>query len=56
MEVFIDFTEILVKAVLCEEDNLQYSRDFSMLRESGKACVIVGNLCAESHMSFVWME
>lgn len=56
MGVFIDYTEILMKAVLCEEDNQQYSRDFSMLWESRKACVTVGDLCAGSHPSFVWME
>lgn len=53
MKVFIDLTEILMKAVLCEEDNQQYSRDFSMLWLNGKAFVIVGNL---SHLSLVWME
>lgn len=56
MEVFIDFTEILMKAILCEEGNHQYFRDFSMLWESGRVCVIFGDLCAGSHASFVWME
>lgn len=44
MEMFIDFTEVLIKAVLCKEDNQQYSRDFSALQESKEACVVVGKL------------
>lgn len=56
MEVFIDFTEIPMKAVLCEEDNQQYSRGISMLQESGKAYVIVGNLCAGSYTSCGQLE
>lgn len=42
--MFTGFTEILMKAVSCEEGNQQYSRDFSALQESKEACVIVEKL------------
>lgn len=44
MEMLIDFTEVLIKAVSCKEGNQQYSRDFSALQESEEACVVVGKL------------